>query len=78
MQFMCCQTEHFSQQIQGAPLSRSELQTQRIISSGSEVKEGLGGGKLGSSEAILLLVLRRLEERWEEVVSGSGEIVLYL
>jgi hypothetical protein len=78
MQFMCCQTEHFSQQIQGAPLSRSELQMQRITSSGSEVKEGFGGGRLGSPEAILLVVLRRLEERWEDVVSGSGELVLYL
>jgi hypothetical protein len=51
---------------------------QRITSSGSEVKEGFGGGRLGSPEAILLVVLRRLEERWEDVVSGSGELVLYL
>lgn len=74
MQFMCCQTEHISQQIQGVPLSRSELQTHRIISSGSDVKEGFGWGKLGSSDAILVVVLRRLEERWEDGVSGSGEI----
>lgn len=66
MQFMCCQVEQVSQQIQGEPLSREEAQTQRMCSGGSLV--GLGR----------VVVLRRLEG-WEVVEgTGEGEVVWYL
>jgi hypothetical protein len=72
MQFMCCQAEHVSQQIQGEPLSRVDTQTQRISSGGSQA--GLGG--VGFEGVV---ALRRLEGLVEEVLGwGEGEMVLYL
>ena len=71
---MCCQTEHLSQQIENAPVSNLELQTQRVTSSGSSSERIMPG----SSEVFMLLVFRRFEARREEAISGSGEMDLYL
>lgn len=77
---MCCQTEHLSQQIENAPVSNLELQTQRVTPSGSSSSEKVvaGGMMPGSSEVFMLLVFRRFEARREEAISGSGEMDLYL
>lgn len=79
MQFMCCQTEHLSQQIENAPVSNLELQTQRVTPSGSSSEKAVAGRMMpGSSEVFMLLVFRRFEARREEAISGSGEMDLYL